>query len=51
MGAGGRSQWLKRFRVSNFAQTPSSQASRNHFEAISWSLSIRPFDKGSGISV
>jgi hypothetical protein len=39
--------------LSNIAQTPSSHASRNYFEAILRSPkcgSIRPFDKGSDIS-
>jgi hypothetical protein len=44
----------RRLRVSNFAQTLSSHASRNYFNAIlrlPKCGSIRPFDKGSDISV
>jgi hypothetical protein len=44
----------RRFGLSNSAQIPSSHASRNYLEAISRSPkcgSIRPFDKGSDISV
>jgi hypothetical protein len=44
----------RRFGLSNSAQIPSSHAIRNYLETISRSLkcgSIRPFDKGSDISV
>jgi hypothetical protein len=41
----------RRFRVSNFAQTPSSHASKKAISQSPQCGSIRPFDKGSDISV